>query len=48
MNKEQIALELTKMYINQINISNNSYIANKQQILAYYTYFLKELEKDVK
>ena len=41
MNKEQIAIELTKIYID--NISKKG--INRMDVLGYYKYFLKQLEE---
>lgn len=40
MNKEQIAIELTKIYLQNINRIG----INRMDILNYYNYFLKQLE----
>ena len=41
MNKEQIAIELTKIYLDTINKKG----INRMDILDYYKYFLKQLEE---
>ncbi len=41
MNKEQIAIELTKIYIQNSGLP----MVNKDNILKYYNYFLTELSK---
>jgi hypothetical protein len=40
MNKEQIAIELTKIYIDNIRKKG----INRMDIIDYYNYFLKQLE----
>lgn len=39
MNKEQIAIELTKIYL------GNKKGINRMDVLDYYNYFLKKLEE---
>ena len=41
MNKEQIAIELNKIYLQNINRIG----INRMDILDYYKYFLKQLEE---
>ena len=41
MNKEQIVIELTKIYFQNINWNG----INRMDILDYYNYFFKQLEE---
>lgn len=45
MNKEQIAIELTKIYIEQYNKSVGCYKPQAEDIIKCYKSFLKELKK---
>lgn len=45
MNKEQIALELTKIFVEQKR-KNGLVISSKQDLLENYNYFLARLKGD--
>lgn len=45
MKKEQIAIELTKIYVEQRNMSSNPFTMDQSEIFSVYKYFLKKIEK---
>ena len=45
MKKEEIAIELTKIFVEQGNVRPNLLVLNKQDISETYKYFLSEIEE---